>query len=52
MYRFSLKLKPEVKDRLKKVQKEFETILGTRYSLNTIIEAILTQGLNRLESTK
>lgn len=52
MYRFSLKLKPETKDRLKKLQKEFEVILGTQYSLNTIIEVMLNESLKRFEGVK
>lgn len=50
MYRFSLKLKPETKSRLKRLQKEIEVTLGTQYSLNSIIEAIIDESLKRFES--
>ena len=46
MYRFSLRLKPNIMQDIKKLQAELNNGLGSKYTLNEIIEVLLEQSLH------
>lgn len=52
MYRLTLRIDQNTIKRIKDVQKEYSSIFSKHFSLNDIVNALLTTGLDELENTK